>query len=167
MKNQPLKWYLYREQSKIRHIVEDVLHWPYLNSGQEYSAICLTNNGFFPPGFPVAWWNGYDDTTIVFYHDADWRNVFNPLKNLEDAWRVVDACLANAQGTDEEIVASLLRRTRFNQEMANMIGWWTLPKEQLCERICLAALTACGSEVLMSEPQVYPPASEGGQSCPE
>lgn len=140
-----IRWSDTTDKEKTRLILEHVLGYFIMpDSTFKYGRFEMPSRQDIPAGFhwPIAFWNS----------DVDWwqtRDIatdpvfFDPLRDLNDAWQLVERVTQPPQSQEE---AQQFRSTRFMFwfEKANL---WACTREEAATALCVAALRACGMEV--------------------
>lgn len=131
--SETINWATLPDKDKIRLIITNVLHWPCYESSSEYHK--RTDNR---DGQNVAFW---EDQPYGHSHWSVYYKPFNPLRRIEDAWRIIERFvevveLTYTPGRDTTCKINTLL-------YGPVYGISTNP----AEAICIAALRAVGCEV--------------------
>src|SRR5450755_2192530 len=97
-KKQP-EWKAYEEMKAVREIIQRIMGWECFTSWDDYKRkYGLHEYGLgagkpFTTPTPVAFYEGYAQEWRVFSSDHEQLDVFDPLHNMSDAWKVLQAMM--------------------------------------------------------------------------
>jgi transcriptional regulator with XRE-family HTH domain len=157
--SKPIKWNELSNKDKTRLILEHVLKWRVFEDFDAYHSKLWEAGEYVEIEFPVAYWHKELEHWCVYSKEEEDTGIFAPLINLDDAWVVVKEMNKPVNHPDwpfpkyapyiefihvlEKIVCSTMFFDLFycdpdpESDDQHLTG----------DRICLAALIACGIEI--------------------